>query len=814
MTHQHISVARSELLKQLIRGRTIFFLGAGFASLSSNRFGRLPMGDGLKNSIINSCCDDEEEKKEYQRQSLAEVAQYYMDEYPQQSMRFLREQFEVQEIDEAQRCLKKFKLKRIYTTNFDTTLEKIFGQTTSSYSVPSDDTRFNNEKIVYLHGSIKKFNYPRHIILPDASYDLDLFNRRIKDIFISDVKDASAIVFVGYSMFDRDIARIFASIEEKHKTFFIQPEGKEASAYPKLLRFGHVLPIGVDGMASILAEAKATMKDQPRVVIENRRHFQPDSPELKESPSGPSIMGEGLRGDRFNLFVKGAVTPQLFSSANNNKVIVERVDVGHYCDTIEKNKILLLHGFLASGKTITAMQIAHKMSLKGYQPLWAHGWEEASLSELRDIGKTDTKQLIIFESALVNKPFFKKILEIVETSKETTKFLATSRTWLLDSCTSLLRECSQRIPIQIEEISDLKQAEVIHFTSIFEDLGITFNKNEMLGKLDGKIYNILVKYLESDDILRRLQIKYEKSATKAELTKLAILTYLASDNGSSFNYALSREEKNNLLMDKNALEFCINPTGFVQFPNAALSAVFTSRVAAPEIILKSLIALYKDIYESLKNSSYMNKHDSASLKEIRVGLKRFAVLEKILPREGKRRLYTAYFEEIGQYDNNLKDPLYWLQYAMCIASLPGDDMEEQADHYFKAAFKHAARKKFHVFQIEDQYEKFKLERSQNKRTFDMALFESSYSVFKKHFNDSTIPNYEDRRERPFRLLNTLCKAITIHKMSFPEDELDVIRTGLREAYTFIDSLPLACQNKQEVTEFSNWYDAHSDSLAL
>ncbi len=48
MTHQHISVARSELLKQLIRGRTIFFLGAGFASLSSNRFGRLPMGDGLK----------------------------------------------------------------------------------------------------------------------------------------------------------------------------------------------------------------------------------------------------------------------------------------------------------------------------------------------------------------------------------------------------------------------------------------------------------------------------------------------------------------------------------------------------------------------------------------------------------------------------------------------------------------------------------------------------------------------------------------------------------------------------------------------
>ena len=813
MTNQYPFDAQDELLTQLIRGRALFFLGAGFASLSSNKLGLLPLGDELKDLIVKNCCE-EKEKNECQKQSLAGAAQYVMDEHPQKTMRFLKEQFEVQEINDAQRCIKKFKLKRIYTTNFDTTLEKLFGNTTASYSVPFDNSNFKNEKIVYLHGSIRKFNYPRHITLPDASYDLDLFNRKMKDIFISDAKDASAIVFVGYSMYDIDITRIFASIEEKQKTFFIQPEDTEAKNYPKLLRFGHVLPIGVGGMARIIAKAKVIMKDQPSNVLDSHRFFYPESPELNESSPEISVMGEGLRGDRFNLFVKGAISSQLFSSTKINKVIVKRIDIDYYCDTLENNKLLLLHGFLASGKTITAMQIAHEMRKRDYHVLWAYGWEEASISELRDICKTNTKQLIIFESALVNKSFFKKIMEVIGISNEATKFLVTSRTWLLDSCTQNLRVYAQKIPLQIEEISDLKQVEATHFTKIFEDLGIIFNRNEMIEKLNGKIYNILVNYLESDAILNRLKILYEKSTTQQELTKLAILTYLASDNGSSFNYVLSRKEKNDMLMDDNALEFCINPTGFIQFPNAALSAVFVSHIADHEIILNSLTALYKDICTALKNSSYMNGHDRASLDEIKVGLKRFAVLERILPSQGKRRLYTSYFEEIGQYDANLKDPLYWLQYAMCIASLPGDDMEEQANYYFNKAFEHAAQKKFHIFQIEDQYEKFKLECAQKNRTFDMTLLESSYSVFKRHFNDSTIPNYEDKRERPFRLLNTLCKTITIHKMSFSQADLRTIGVVLNEAHSFIDSLPLACQNKPEVVAFINWFDAHSTSLSL
>ncbi|HFM1703102.1 TPA: hypothetical protein ACG6BA_005425, partial [Escherichia coli] len=75
--------------------------------------------------------------------------------------------------------------------------------------------------------------------------------------FKKDLETASAIVFMGYSMYDMDVKKfLFENPELQEKTYFVVRDGADFKEIFTLRKYGHVLPIGVDRFSDLMKDVQ------------------------------------------------------------------------------------------------------------------------------------------------------------------------------------------------------------------------------------------------------------------------------------------------------------------------------------------------------------------------------------------------------------------------------------------------------------------------------------------------------------------------------------------------------------------------------
>jgi hypothetical protein len=71
--------------------------------------------------------------------------------------------------------------------------------------------------------------------------------------FKKDLETASAIVFMGYSMYDMDVKKfLFENPSLQEKTYFIVRNGADFKEVFTLRKYGYVLPIGIEGFSALV----------------------------------------------------------------------------------------------------------------------------------------------------------------------------------------------------------------------------------------------------------------------------------------------------------------------------------------------------------------------------------------------------------------------------------------------------------------------------------------------------------------------------------------------------------------------------------
>lgn len=198
----------SDYARELSRGKATLFIGSGI-SRKANYVG---WKDILKDVAIEIGLDVEQEK------DLITLAEYYTRDNQRTKITEAIKDFFADrkgEIQEIHKIIASFPIKDIWTTNYDTLLERGFKHANISTTIITDDDSYKDidnhakVKIYKLHGDYK--NASKCII---TRKDYETYNQT-HDIVLAELKGAmcsKSFLFLGYSFSDTDIQHILSKI--------------------------------------------------------------------------------------------------------------------------------------------------------------------------------------------------------------------------------------------------------------------------------------------------------------------------------------------------------------------------------------------------------------------------------------------------------------------------------------------------------------------------------------------------------------------------------------------------------------------------
>ena len=222
----------TELLKKRIStGKAIMFTGAGFSFGTKNTLNTEPP---LAGDLAKMLCSLSNLPESEDLMFAADVALEYSDN--NKILDLLKDQFTLSEVSQSHENICELPWRRYYTTNYDNSIELAglnVGRRIESIDLMSNPSIYLKKNNVCLHinGKIEgaePSDLKSNIKLSDSSYlSPDSFvNSDWYYHFKKELESSSAIVFIGYSMYDMDVKKyLFENPSLQEKTYFVVREG-------------------------------------------------------------------------------------------------------------------------------------------------------------------------------------------------------------------------------------------------------------------------------------------------------------------------------------------------------------------------------------------------------------------------------------------------------------------------------------------------------------------------------------------------------------------------------------------------------------
>lgn len=345
---------------------SILFLGSGFSAQATNISGEnLPVGRGLAQKLaqrLNIDEDSDYDLKDLSTHALNRGENIYS---------FLNDTFTVNELTNDQCCILSKKWRRIYTTNYDDSVEwynnhlKVKPSPTS-YSI--DDTlpkKILPRSIIHLHGFIhrcSKENVLDQLILSHYSYAEQIAKHSPWwSQFERDLRSAEGVFFVGYNLNDFSVAAYLTKTPEfKQKCHFILKPELDPILSDRVSEYGLLHPIAVKGFAERCKNAPPRQILAHPNALQGFRYF--DLYKDNKAPIRPTPI------DIYALMTLGNFKlPRLLSTFPDPSYVIARSsDLSIALDLLIEARTLIIHSKIGNGKTIFRNCLLMRLSEMGH----------------------------------------------------------------------------------------------------------------------------------------------------------------------------------------------------------------------------------------------------------------------------------------------------------------------------------------------------------------------------------------------------------------------------------------------------------------
>ena len=745
----------NKLERLISSGNALLFTGAGFSLHSKNAEGtNIPSAKELATIISSESAKYFEEIKAAQEHidqikecdDLMISSDFFLKNVPRKEslLNILKKTFTIKDVTQDQVDICRLKWRRVYTTNYDNTIELASlksGKVTTSLDLTDKPINYKKTEDICLHinGKIDKANesdLDSKIKLTSSSYlSPDQFlNSSWYSQFKTDIDHCSAIVFVGYSMYDIDVQKILFNNEEiKEKTFFITRNGSSIFDNYKVSLFGDVINIGTEGFADVarLVASKPTNSETIEMVSSMELYqLNSENYDIRDS----EIVNFMLFGN-----VKEEYIDQITLTKESERKIIDRHELKSIIDSISSGNNIVITSDLGNGKTVIIKMLMSYISRLGFDCYFYLNNEFSFTKDLEGISKTNRKS-VVFIDDYSNK--IEATRHAIEKNYDNIQLVISTRHYGYEVTKEhfISMDLSNFKNYNIDYLLD---SEVDEFVYIVDNLGewgekAGLSKKDKLRELDeeakSQLSLLLLSVLKSDAIKRKISEITESifSSSRYKDTTFAILMMdvmgMSIDRSMISDIAMNDDIYSQGFITNYGVQNLFRvERGLIKSKSSTLSRYliannFDSKYVANQLL--KIISHLNKIHEDTRDRKYF---------DIITSLLRFSIVEKMLPQ--KRVEINFYYEKVKQILPKLiKDPHYWVQYAMSV--IPFKDYPN-AQTYLKTAYSLAESKNdYHTKNIDTQQARLYLLiclTMQGKESFD--FFEKGDSLMRLIPND-------------------------------------------------------------------------------
>lgn len=798
-----------EGINRIFEGNCMLFLGSGFSLGSTNVEGNnLVSAFDLSKRLDNMSGGDNEG-------NLENAADEFVDNLGELKLvGLLRREFTVANYTDYQETIGKCNWTRIYTTNYDDTMEKIAlknGRVLTPVTLSSSLREFQDKSdtVVHLNGSVSNLtstSLSEEFKLTSSSYLTQSFLKsEWLSLFRYDLKDCDAIFFVGYSLaYDLDIKRLINEDPNiKAKTFFILSENEKMSRLKIIGRFGTPLTIGVEGFAKMIS------KQFSNYISPVIKYKKPLLCFFKFPPkkNRPKIQDNSI----WDLFFKGipdlGILKYSYNFSPDYLYYIHRDYLNKAIELINNGQQnILIHSDLGNGKTLFILGLSQELISLGYDVYLYDHFDVSLNREIEEICKIDNNRVVIIvENYSSNKEFF----DILKTYRTNQILVVTDRTvnndmgydWLVDMMKTQFFSL---------DLNLLTENEIEQIIMVFDAYGLWSylsaknyfeKKNYIQNDCRKSFRNILLGLLKSPTIISRFNniidtIKARNNFYEALVLILISKVFDFNMDLDMLSDAIDDTLTGNQMFKRNQIvkEFIDFESLQIKVKSSVLAEVILDKIVDGSIIKKVMVKTFINFDKKRQNPNY---------RRVLRALLSYTNIQRVLNNNDPlyKSVIVEFFEEVRQCTFCQNNPHYWLQYA--IVQL--DDKEfSLAETFFKNAYSYAAKRdSFDTYQIDNHFARFLLENEIVGGTDDscMDVFLKAHRILidTKHDKDTkyypfrVARNYKPFYERFYKNMSRKNKEIFVHSC---EEMLDMIEKYYKVAPAYANRRDVRNAKKQ------------------
>lgn len=781
-----------ELIQRISTGKAILFVGAGFSKSGKNinQDKELPLASGLAKIIGDIGNFDDGGDLKFAADYFLNMCCLKEPSLSNDLINRLKNIFTIKEAQDEHKSIMKVPWKRVYTTNYDDLVEfsaKNNGLRFDTVDIDDPTEMYSNEKIcVHLNGTINrldestintKFKLSQSSYLSSEAFTTSNWNY----IFKKDLELSSAIVFVGYSLYDIEIEKIlYENPSFSEKVVFIQrevdPKKKDTTREDYTFKkYGKLYRIGVSGFASIIEKNFS-------VISSATEEFYTEAFSRFEIDDAPV---ETIRERDIESFLRhGELSSEyLQEGMTSNQVIpylIKRTKINKLMELIKENQFLCVCSELGNGKTYFLKEAELQLSLEGYV---VYTLSDSSGNYCSDIDKLVSQGIKCVLTIDTYGNYKDLIAYLLSINLKNIKILLSERT---SDHHSYFKKFDQKLKTKDLNIDILDNEEVEFLIKILEHtslwgkyggLAYASKKNHIQSVCQSQLSTVLIDVLKSthirNEVGKLISRAFEDDIMKMNIFVICLLDIMNIPITLSLVSDIARNELPlSRFSNSNEIRhfFTLNMHRSSVDTKSSIYSLYllNEHFESKYVVTKCLLIL-----KQLENG-FIKKNLDQIRNDIRINLFRFNFIERILPAKTKRGMLVKYFEDIKNIlPFHIDNPQYWLQYAMAHIALNNYD---KAYRYLKTGYDKAKyRANYDVHKINNQKARLNLKvASLSSTNIDeaMRLFTEADDLLSKHENDVYkfkvvllfYDFYESKKHTLSKLQRTRVKQACKHKL--------------------------------------------------
>lgn len=709
-----------EAVEHILDGTAVLFAGAGFSYGAKNMYDDVPNAAKLKEQLLIGLGYD---SSTYAEHSLETLASVYKKKIGADSLvELLKKQYTILQVADYHEQLALLKWKRIYTTNYDQTIE--IASKSESYGQPcfrdaiimSDDfdSIDKNSICIHLNGYIERLTEDKldsEFKLTDRSYSCDTLNGNPwLELMANDFEAASVIAVVGYSMqYDLDIKRMLATPEISKKVIFITSPNPNPIDLVLLEDYGTCLSIGVKAFSEEIEKAKNNYVPRVASAYKSFRHWYHDT-RMSEAPSYEEIVG---------LYAVGFFSEKLLSKdcTGMYKYLLNRRAMDVFLANYRTQKVFIAISNLGNGKSVFLDMVINELRQEDVN-VFKYTQRFQSIDEEIAAICNERKHCVVI---IDNYPGHMDIL------KKFAYYGCGNITFLLTARTSVNQMFYKRLEntlrIRTEEIRPLYLNEIKNSKEV-KELALILADNKLLpaelcketnndtledfitNECNGYFSALLLKLFESSNIKEKLVQLYMNLERNKNVTVKRIAIFILLKSVS--NYELSIPQIYDLFQ-ADYLKLKEDEDEFVQeiFTKQGDTGLAVRSSVIAKYLIKHVIKL-EDIVDTMKTAflaaDKKQGTDYSELQKSMVSHSQFRVFANVNNDDTRKSLIETFYDDIRNTNFAKDNTFFWEQFASAYIDMNKFDMVEQClENAFSAAEKIPGFVPFQVKTVQGRY---------------------------------------------------------------------------------------------------------------